>query len=50
VSVLFDAIAEANNEPTKIVNKRDSEIVLPEVAQRVISSAPIISHKKFNKK
>lgn len=48
MSILCDAVAEANNEPLSVVGKQDDEIVLPEVVKRV-STQPMVSHKRFSR-
>jgi small subunit ribosomal protein S2 len=48
LSILYDAIAEYNNEPLSIVGKPDSEIILPEIAKRV-ASQPVVTHKRFGR-
>jgi small subunit ribosomal protein S2 len=47
-SILFDAVAEANNEPLSVVGKPNDQIVLPEVVKRV-SSQPMVFHKRFSR-
>jgi small subunit ribosomal protein S2 len=45
VSILCDAIAEANGKETRVVGKADADIILPEVAKKVQEES-IVSHNK----
>lgn len=49
MSILCDAVAEANNEPLSVVGKPDDQITLPEVVKRV-STQPMVFHKKFSRR
>lgn len=53
LGVLIDAIAEAKDEPTKVVGKADEEIVLPEVQTKRVyngenAQRAYINHNRQN--
>jgi small subunit ribosomal protein S2 len=50
VSILADAIAEANGKPTKVVDQDESTIILPDTSSlEKVANVSFVSHKKFTR-
>jgi hypothetical protein len=49
LSVLFDAIRDANGEKTTVVGHPDSRIILPQLGSAITEEAPAATHKGFSR-